>query len=70
MDSEQLTAIRDAAADALQSALASPQPSYSVDGQQVSWDAHVAQLKSTIDWADAKLAVIGGPFEVRSQGTT
>jgi hypothetical protein len=48
---------------------ANPKPSYAVDGQQVSWESYLAQLQSTIDWCDQKIAAYQ-PFEGRSQGFT
>jgi hypothetical protein len=48
---------------------ASPKPSYSIDGQQVSWESYAASLMQTVDWCDEKLAGYE-PFEHRSQGYT
>ncbi|MGC3972387.1 MAG: hypothetical protein QM775_35105 [Pirellulales bacterium] len=48
---------------------AQPKPSYVLDGQSVSWESYLAQLRATLDWCDAKLAA-GGPIEIISQGST
>jgi len=33
----------------------SPKPSYSIDGQSVSWTQYLDQLQKTVDWCDAQL---------------
>ncbi len=48
---------------------AEPKPSYSVDGQKVSWSEYLARLRATVDWCERKLAG-QEPFEIHSQGTT
>jgi hypothetical protein len=47
----------------------SPKPSYTIDGQHVSWTEYVQSLQETIEWCDVKLAGYR-PFEFRSQGMT
>ncbi len=66
---EQIHAIRDQSLTQLKQLRESPKPSYTVDGQQVSWQQYVESLQQTIDWCDQKLAGYQ-PFEYRSQGTT
>ena len=48
---------------------ANPKPTYSVDGQRVSWETYTQSLQDTVDWCDRKLADLD-PFEIQSQGTT
>ncbi len=48
---------------------ASPKPSYSLDGQTVSWGEYLARLQATVDWCERKLAG-AEPFEISSQGLT
>jgi hypothetical protein len=48
---------------------AQPKPSYSVDGQQVSWGEYLAQLQATVDWCDGQLAA-EEPSEIHSTGYT
>ena len=48
---------------------AHPKPTYSVDGQNVSWSEYLAALEATVDWCERKLAG-EEPFEVHSQGIT
>lgn len=48
---------------------AQPKPSYTLDGQSVSWESYLAQLRATLDWCDAKLAG-GEPFEISTQART
>jgi hypothetical protein len=55
-----LTLIRDRAADNLAAVLAAPKPTYSIDGQSVSWAEYMERLKSEIDWATGELARLAG----------
>ena len=48
---------------------AKPKPSYSIDGQSVSHDQHLANLRQTVDWCNEQLAN-EDPFEVITQGVT
>jgi hypothetical protein len=48
---------------------ASPKPSYSLDGQSISWNDYLAQLQRTVEWCDAQLAG-EEPFEIHSTGYT
>jgi len=50
-------------------ATAHPKPSYSLDGQQVSWNEYLAILQQTVDWCDRKLAG-EEPFEIHTTGYT
>ena len=43
--------------------LANPKPSYSIDGQSVSWTEYQKMLQETIRWADEQAAVDAGPYE-------
>lgn len=43
--------------------LDNPKPSYSVDGQSVSWSEYQKMLQETIRWADEQAAVDAGPYE-------
>jgi hypothetical protein len=68
-DIEQLETIRANTLAQLVEIRESPKPSYSLDGQQVSWTEYVRSLQETIEWCDIKLAGYQ-PFEFRSQGMT
>lgn len=48
---------------------ASAKPSYNIDGQSVSWGAYLAQLQSTIKWADEQLNA-EDPYEIQVQAYT
>lgn len=48
---------------------ANPKPTYSIDGQAVSWAEYLARLQATVDWCEAKLAG-AEPFEIQSQALT
>lgn len=68
-ETQQILAIRNQSLAQLEQLRMSPKPSYSLDGQRVSWQEYVESLQQTIDWCDQKLADYQ-PFECRSQGTT
>lgn len=48
---------------------ATPKPSYTIDGQHVSWGEYLKQLQGTVDWCDQQLACLS-PGEYHSQGYT
>lgn len=64
-----LRLIREQTQQLLLDVTASPKPSYSVDGQSVSWETYLAQLRATLDWCDAKLND-AEPFEFATRGGT
>ena len=66
---QQIALIRTQTLSQLEDLRADPKPSYSIDGQSVSWVEYTDSLQQTIDWCDQKL-VDGEPFEFRSEGTT
>lgn len=68
-ETQQINAIRSQALAQLEQLQASPKPSYTIDGQRVSWQEYLSELQKTIDWCDQKLGDFH-PFECRSQGTT
>ncbi len=68
-DAEQLALIKSQTLALIQSITLDPKPSYSIDGQAVSWGDYLAQLRGTVEWCDSQLAG-SEPFEVRSRGCT
>jgi len=68
-DVEQIQSIRQLTLAQLAELRANPKPSYTIDGQIVSWTAYIESLQRTVDWCDAKLIGLT-PFEVRSQAIT
>ena len=68
-DLEQLQTIRSQTLALIAELTANPKPSYSLDGQSISWGDYLAKLRATIDWCERKLAG-EEPFEIRSRGTT
>lgn len=68
-DLEQLETIRSQTLAILLDVTAHPKPSYTLDGQTVSWSEYLLRLRATVDWCERKLAGCG-PFEIRSQGIT
>ena len=51
---EQIALIRTQTLTQLEELRASPKPSYSIDGQKVSWTEYAESLQQTIDWCDQK----------------
>lgn len=68
-EAEQIALIRTQTLTLLEQMSVNPKPSYSIDGQKVSWTEYAESLQQTIDWCDRKL-VDGEPFEFKSEGTT
>ena len=68
-DLEHLQTIRSQTLAAIADITANPKPSYTVDGQSVSWNSYLRRLRQTVDWCERKLAG-EQPVEVRSQATT
>ncbi|MGL6193960.1 MAG: hypothetical protein ACRC2T_03970 [Thermoguttaceae bacterium] len=49
---KQIEQIRAQALERITEMTAVPKPSYSVDGQSVSWNDYLKQLQSTVQWCD------------------
>lgn len=67
-DAENLATIRSNLLTYIASVTANPKPTYSIDGQSVSWDDHLASLWKQLESLDEQIATAGGPYEVHSQG--
>jgi len=48
---------------------ATPKPTYTIDGQSVSWAEYLDRLKRTVTWCNEQLAA-ESPFEFQSRGST
>lgn len=68
-ETDQIALIRTQTLAQLEQLRTSPKPSYSIDGQNVSWTDYADSLQQTIDWCDRKL-LDSDPFELKSEGTT
>lgn len=68
-DAEELAAIKTLAIARLKELLASPKPSYNVDGQSVSWNEYHRMLVEQIKSIDEILGA-DEPFEIHTQGYT
>ncbi len=68
-DAVQLEAIKRQTLAVLAEVTANPKPSYTIDGQSVSWAEYLAQLRATVAWCDERLAATA-PFEISSQAGT
>lgn len=66
-DLEQIRTIKSQTLALVAQITSEPKPSYSVDGQKVSWSEYLARLQATVDWCERKLAG-QEPFEIHSQG--
>lgn len=69
---DDLDALRNVRAQTLQllaDVTALPKPTYTIDGQNVAWEAYLAQLRATLDWCDAKLAA-AEIFEISTRART
>ena len=68
-DAEQIATIKTQTLARIVEITAAPKPSYSIDGQSVSWGDYLAQLQRTLDWCNVQL-VAEEPFEIHSLGFT
>ena len=68
-DADTIRTIKSQALANIAEITASPKPTYSIDGQSVSWTQYLAELQKTIDWCDSQLAD-EEPFEVHIQAYT
>lgn len=46
-----------------------PKPTYTVEGQSVSWENYLKQLQDTVNWCNAGLTA-EEPFEIRTTAGT
>ena len=68
-DQQQIKTIKSQTLQLIEDLRANPKPTYSIDGQTVSWTHYVETLQRTVDWCDRKL-VDSEPFEIHTQGIT
>jgi hypothetical protein len=68
-DAEQIATIRSQTLANIATITASPKPSYTIDGQTVSWSEYLAQLQQVVAWCDQQ-AGAQEPFELHTQGMT
>lgn len=66
---QQLETIRTQTLAQLVELRANPKPTYSIDGQTVSWTAYLASLERTVEWCNEQLRGLD-PAEVQSQGVS
>lgn len=65
----QIEALRSQTLTQLEDLLDNPEPTYSINGQEISWMLLLESLQQTVDWCTRKLAECE-PFEVHSEGGT
>lgn len=68
-DAEQVATIKTQTLARIVEITAAPKPSYSIDGQSVSWGTYLKQLQETVQWCDAQLNS-ESPYEEATQGYT
>lgn len=66
---EQYATIKENALARIAEITASRKPSYSIDGQSISWNEYLNSLQATVKWCDEQLKS-AAPFEIHSQGYT
>lgn len=49
---------------------ANPQPTYSLDGQSVSWSEYLATLTAQLEKLQEAAVVLSGPYQLISQGVS
>ena len=54
----------------LQNITANPKPTYSIDGQSVSWESYYAMLLRSMEELRRQVQIAGGPFEFQTQAGT
>ncbi len=69
-DLSQLRAIRSRTLGLIAEITAVPKPTYSVDGQSVSWNDYLQQLRETVEWCERRLAAAEGGGEFRTVAET
>lgn len=68
-DADTIATIKTQALQAILDITASPKPTYSIDGQSVSWGEYLAQLQETVRWCDEQLNAVD-PYEVETSAIT
>ena len=68
-DQQQIETIKTQTLQQIVDLRVNPKPTYTIDGQNVSWESYLESLQKTVDWCDQKLSQYD-PFEIRSQGYT
>jgi hypothetical protein len=68
-DAEQLALIKTQTLAVIVEITATPNPTYNIDGQNISWGDYLRQLQGTIAFVDTQLASLA-PYEIHSQGFT
>jgi hypothetical protein len=67
-DTEQIALIRSQTLALIAEITVQPKPTYMIDGQTVTWNGYLKQLRDTVAWCDQMLAAV--PAEVRTVAGT
>lgn len=54
----------------MESITASPKPSYSVDGESVSWSEYLSMLTTQLEAINRAIVIEGGPVQIVTTGVT
>jgi len=68
-DATTVATIKTQALARIEEITATPKPSYTIDGQSISWGDYLSQLRETVKWCDEQIAA-ETPYEVQSRGYT
>lgn len=68
-DIQQIETIRTQTLSLIQQITESPKPTYSINGQSVSWGQYLKQLQDTVTWCDSQMDSYS-PGEVIMKGYT
>lgn len=68
-DAENIATIKSQTLALITSLTLNPKPTYTIDGQTVSWGDYLKQLRDTVAWCDQQLQNTS-PFEITSMGCT
>jgi tartrate dehydratase beta subunit/fumarate hydratase class I family protein len=64
---DDLTTARDSAAARLVEVLSEKKPSYSIDGESISWTEYAAMLTKQIEDLTKAIQIAAGPFEITNR---
>jgi hypothetical protein len=64
---DNLTAVKTNVSAILAQITSDPKPSYSIDGQSVSWESYFSMLTDKLERLNQLIQVEGGPFEQQTQ---
>ena len=67
MSATDIETIKSQAIERLTELTTDPKPTYSIDGQSVSWGEYLKQLQDLIAWCNAQINLEAGPYETETR---